>query len=551
MQDKYFNRSATLIVLFFLAFSLRMLHQVVFYDLGPDKMRQIPAAGNYARGNGITDCTVAVSNLTELTCQPQNWWAAGYPILTGWLYYFGVDFIVSDYILISLALLILFFSAFIIFQSIDQFRKNISPFFLFLLFSAFSFTPYHYLPTTDLLSLALFFAGCATSIYIIKGNYSIASVLAGLLFFLAGFFKYSYYPFLIALPLTLSLIFLFTRKKQLIYSIIVYSVTVLASFGLLWIFFPDHLINTWIADYSKGWNWHNLLQFDVFPVKAFFFVDPLMGRLENFYWLNLLVRAGMSVASFILVSSFFIYTFYRVKKTYLKGISDVEAYVYLLGSMMLLANVGYLIWISVRLVSLPQQNNPNWTFVWETRFYSPAILFIQIFLFSIPFKADFQIPKLKVFLKVLVITPVIFAFAYCSWKYFDVFVNKRLSGTYYAESVDKLKIANYLKENLPKETQPAVLTFVNYGEAYGARRLQWEDKQNKTSSLASFGEGATKLHWDFNESGELLRTTRPVSLFFLMPKELSDSETKFVGENSAVIVLSLSDSDLYRMQVNP
>ena len=551
MRSKIFNRTTILIILFLLAFSLRIWHQVVFYDLGPDKMRQIPAAGNYARGNGIADCTVAVNNLSEVTCEPQNWWASGYPFLIGWLYYFSGDFIVSDYILISFALLILFFSAFIIFESINHSSEIVSPFFLFLLFSAFSFTPYHYLTTTELLSLAFLAAGCAASIFIIKGSYFLACILAGLLFFLSSFLKYSYYPFLITLPLTLFLILLFTRKKQLIHSIIIYSVTVLMSFGLLWILFPDHLINTWIEDYSKGWNWHNLLQIDPFAVKAFFFTDPFIARLEHFYWLSLFVKAGMFVVSLILVSSFVIYTFYCIKKTYLKGITDVEAYVYLLGCITLIINVGYLVWISIRLVSIPQQNNPNWTFVWETRFYSPSMLFLQMFLFSIPSKIDLSMPKLKVFIRTLVMFPVVFAVAYFSWKYFDVFVNKRLDGTYYAESVDKQKIGNYLKENLSKEIQPPVLTFVNYGEAYGATRLQWEYRQDKTISLSLFGDGATRFHWDFKESGKHLRTTKPVVLFFLMPKKLNNSEGKFVSENGAAIVLNLSDSDLYRMEVKP
>ncbi|MDQ3062623.1 MAG: hypothetical protein M3R14_07130 [Acidobacteriota bacterium] len=540
-DKKNLNRITILIILFLLAFGLRIGHRIIFYDLSYDKTRQISASGNYIKNNGISDCTVTANNLAEITCKPQTWWASGYPVLLSWLNYFTKDFIISDYILIGLGFLILFLSAYFIFESINYSLTIVSPFHLFLLFSAFSFAPYHYLSTADLLSFAFFVAGCAASLYIIKGVYFSASILTGLLFFSSGFIKYNFYPFLIIIPIALFIVFLLTRKRQLIYSIIIYTITVLIGFCLLWILFPNNLTNQESKNFPTGWNWKHLLEFDVFPLKAFFFLDPFLLRLESYYWLEFIARLGLFTISFIFVLSFLIYAFNNLRKVYYKKIINLENYVYLLGSITLIINIGFLTWLSLRLAEFPQVGNPNWTFVWETRYYIPTMFFFQVYLFSLPFKIDLSVKKLKGIIGILAIIPIVFAITYWSWKHFDIFINKRLDGTYYAESADKVKIGNFLRDNLHKETQPSVLTFLNYGEGYGANRIINHNAK---------GYGATRLDWDFSVS-EKLNTSRSITLFFVLPRELSSLEGEFVKVNNATIVLELSKSNLYRMEVEP
>ncbi len=80
-DKKNLNRTTILILLFLVAFGLKIGHRIIFYDLGYDKTRQISASGNYIKDNGISDCSVTVNNLAEITCKPQTWWASGYPIL--------------------------------------------------------------------------------------------------------------------------------------------------------------------------------------------------------------------------------------------------------------------------------------------------------------------------------------------------------------------------------------------------------------------------------------------------------------------------------------
>lgn len=538
------SRTTILIFLSLLAFGLRIVHRIVFYSVGYDPTRQISASGNYIRGSGISDCTVSATNLADITCQPQNWWSAGYPLLLSWLHHLTADFIVSDYILICLGFLILFLSAYFIFKAVVPSSGIISPFHLFLLFSAFSFAGYHQLSTTDLLSFAFLVGGSAASISIIRGNYYAPSILAGLLFFLSASIRYGFYPFLVTVPAALFLVFLLTHKKQLIYSIVIFAAPVLTGFCLLWIFFPDHVLSQDIESIRTGWHWKHLLEFTAFPVRGFFFLDPFLTRLEPYYWLEVVANLVLIIISFIFVLGFISYATIYLSRAYSKKIVTSETYIYLLGAITLIINIGFLAWLSVRLPLFPEPwvgGNLNVTFVSQIRLFIPAIFFLQVFLFSLPFKQGLSSKKLQKVVWFLAITPIVFAAAYWSWKYFDVFINKRLAGTYYAEHADNIRIGNYLRDNLSSENQPAILAFVNYGEGYGASRI--------ISDVAK-GHTGNRFDWDFSVN-EKLNTLSPVTVFFILPKEISLPESNFILVNKASIVLELPESNLYRMELKP
>ncbi len=310
---------------------------------------------------------------------------------------------------------------------------------------------------------------------------------------------------------------------------------------MIWILLPNHLTNQAIKNVPTGWNWKHLLEFDVFPLKTLFFFEPFLLRLESYYWLRLIARSVLVTISFILVLCFIVNVFTYLRKAYYKKVVNLETYIYLLGSITLILNIGFLAWLSVRLPVFPQPDNLNWTFVWETRYYIPAMFFLQVFLFSLPFNTDLSFKKFKGLVRTLAVFMIVFAVAYWSWTYFGIFIGKKSDGTYHTERADKVKIGNFLRDNLPKETQPTVLTFLNYGEGYGANRIISDVARDHT---------ANRFDWDFSVSKKL-NTSRPVTLFFILPKELSSSESEFVKINNASIVLELSKSNLYRMEVNP
>lgn len=528
-------------IFFILSIGLRIFQQFVFYAIGYDKTRQIIAGGNYLRGNGVSDCTVSVNNLSEVICQPQTWWAVGYPILISWLNFFTQDFITSDFLLICIGYVVLFVSTYFMFEAIDYRSKIVSPFELFLLFSAFSFTPYHYLPSTDLLSYAFFVAGCAASLSILKGKYWLPGILSGLLFFISVLIKYNFYPFLIIVPAALFLLFIISHKKHYLFSLISYSLTVLTGFGLLWFISPAHISNREMIAFSAKWNWNYLLQFDPFPIKGFFFIDSILTKVQSIPSLEKFVIIGIWIASLLLVISFVSYIFLLLKKSILNKTINAEIYIYLLGIITLAINVGFLVWLSLRLPVFPQPNNPIWTFVWETRYYVPTIFFLQVFLFTIPFKPDLKFNKCKKVFGFLTVLSVAFAFSYSTWKYYDVFVNNRLDGTYYAENIHNVELGNFLKNNLRKEIKPVILTFLNYGESYGASRI---------TTVDSNGKHIIRSYYTFDIS-EKIETTSPVILYFILPDKLSENESEFVESHNASVIFELSATKLYRMEVNP
>jgi hypothetical protein len=538
-MEKTFTKPTLLVILFLITIGLRIEQKTVYYDLGFDKTRQIIASGNYIKGNGISDCTTAANDLSQVKCEPQTWWAMGYPFVLSYLHYFTGDFLVSDFILICFGLVVFFLSAYFIFENISYSARIVSPFHLFLIFSAFSFAPYQYLTTTDLLSIAFFTAGCAFSVNILKNEYVLPSILTGFFFFLTGFFKYSFYPFLTIVPIVFGILFLLKREKKFVYSIIFYFATILACFGLIWLFFPNHLVNQQAKGLSAEWNWQHLLEFDAFGLKAFFFLDPILSKFELQTATEIIIRLATLIASTTIIITFIGYGLSYANRIIPDKNFKSEGYIYLLGIVTVIINILYLMWLSVRLPVFPQPNNPIWTFVWETRYYIPAMFFLQVFIFSIFFKLE-KNPRLKIIAGGFVLLTISYAFTYWSWKKYDVFVNKRLDGTYYAESEEKLKIGSFLKSELSKESRPVVLGFLNYGEGYGATQLN-SDNENAVDTL-------TDGYVNINKN---LRSSDPVIYYFILPNKFNSAEKDFLTAGEATKVLALSKSDLFRIEIKP
>jgi hypothetical protein len=74
------RRSGLTVALLLLAFGLRLGNRALFYDLFPDKVRQMTAAGNLLRGRGISACWADAADLARVICRPQTDWPAGYPM---------------------------------------------------------------------------------------------------------------------------------------------------------------------------------------------------------------------------------------------------------------------------------------------------------------------------------------------------------------------------------------------------------------------------------------------------------------------------------------
>ena len=99
------------IALFFLALALQLGNRALFYDLHPDKVRQITAAGNLLRGRGISDCWADPADLARVSCEAQTAWPAGYPLLSAAMTRLTDDFIVTDAVIEAVALALVLLAA--------------------------------------------------------------------------------------------------------------------------------------------------------------------------------------------------------------------------------------------------------------------------------------------------------------------------------------------------------------------------------------------------------------------------------------------------------
>jgi hypothetical protein len=115
---------------------------------------------------------------------------------------------------------------------------------------------------------------------------------------------------------------------------------------------------------------------EVFPFKSFFFYEGAFERIKEFNALLYFVLFALTIvfSLFLMIRLFKFLKSIITTKTLLK-------YYTLLGLVLLVANVLFLSYMSLTHRGQSWQN-PPWTFVEETRYYSPAILFIQVMVFS-------------------------------------------------------------------------------------------------------------------------------------------------------------------------
>ena len=194
------KKNPCLLAIIFLALLARMYFEITYVDFNMDKARQLFIAQCLSEGDGISYCTADLSDLSRTTCNRVNLWAIGYPVLIAALNALVGDFVLSSLVLDVLGLCILFLGFCTLFRLLGLSGK---PFILFMIFTAFTFTPYYYTGSTDFLSAALFLYAAALALDRLTSERStpLSFIFMGLLAFAAAFLRYAYYPFLGIIPL--------------------------------------------------------------------------------------------------------------------------------------------------------------------------------------------------------------------------------------------------------------------------------------------------------------------------------------------------------------
>lgn|GEM_PF-6913537 len=521
------------------AFVLRVEHRVTFYDLGPDKVHQLIATGNYAEGRGISECSAPPEDLSQVTCRPQTSWASAYPILMGVLLRFTGDLVRADWVLILVGLVLFLAGMLRLIAILAPEDAGISPMVLFLVFSAFSFTPYHYFPTTDLLAAGLFAAACACVLDGVRSRSGAWFITSGIFIFACAWLKYSFYPFIPVLPGALVVLMLIRRDKSLIRHVLEFAAPIVVGFLVLFATIPQHLINQANGSWTKGWNFGHLLQFDPFALKTLFFIEPILSRLDPASTRFLAFQLVAGAISLVLIAVTVLAAARWIRRD--SRPETGKPIFAIIGILTILFNVAILSWVSIRLPEFPQSNNPHWTFVCETRYFAPSVVFILAVVFILPYLLQGSSRLASRACMAFVLLIVGFAGLSWAWKYYDIFVNHRLAGTYAAESAEDVEIARYLISTPEIRRDSTVLGFTSIASGYGMPQI----------ADAPVAAGSEKgADWDSN-GGRPLASSQPRTVIVRIDKTPSPEQARLLSSRQALRILELSRSDLYRFDVSP
>jgi hypothetical protein len=312
---------------------------------------------------------------------------------------------------------------------------------------------------------------------------------------------------------------------------------VLIGFLILALTIPQHLINQGAGSIVRGWYWNHLLEFDQFGLKTFFFLEPVISRLNS----ASIFGSGLSiVTSALSIGLVALCTLSGVRFVHERKheVPDGELLIALLGVTTVIINIVYLSWLSIRFPTIPQPDNPSWTFVWETRYFTQSMMFILLFVFILPFRLRSSSKLVRKASLAFIALAMTFAGSYWLWKHFDIFWRDRWAGTYKAEKSEDVAIANFLRTRFENQPDTTVLGFSTIASAYGPARI-----------ASSAGNGAGDNFQVGHD--EQLKTTKQRTLILKFRKELTDEERKFLDERRGIKVLELPNADLYQLEILP
>ena len=521
------RRTGVTVALLLLAFGLRLGNRALFYDLFPDKVRQIVAAGNLLRGRGISDCWAEPADLARVTCQPQTDWPAGYPMLSAAITKLSGDFIVTDAIIDAIARALVLLAAGSLIRRFHAAERSDTAYRWFLAFSAISFAPYVYLTTTDLFSLGLYLTAAVVALRIAERPPALAaSAGAGALLWLAAVTRYNYVPLLACVPITFGLVGILRRDGRLFRSAAACVAVALILSLALRLSLPRNGALLPHSAGGGGWYPGNLRSLDPFALKAFFYLDPVLSRVKRIIpGLDSVVLLAAQPIALLLVAGSATWAFTRLRN---QGGSDQRPLAIFM-MVTLGVTVAALAWLSLRVAPENLPYNHRWTYLWETRYYAPFLLLL------VPRRVDAAgtptaggSAALVRGARVTVGSAVVYAVAFDLWIMWTLVGRHDLSRTSFAQPTTAIRVAHQVRHLAASEDRPVVVAFPTVGEAYAAGRLR---------------------DFDFGT----VRSSRPVVLLVIAPADSSRAGRVQAWLDSARArpLLTRRTKVLYRVDVEP
>ena len=360
------------VLMFFLFWVLFRSYYFFEYNQ-PDRHLQSIITHNLLEGRGLSLAQADPTDLAKPIFHSFAGWPPGYNLVQLPVYQLTNDYFASMNLVHLLGIILLFGALHLLLFN----RVSALTYVLFFASLGISFAPIEYAGTTGLWAAAgLFFSIHHLLVFEqTQRTLNILWAVVGLAF--ACLFRYAYYPFYLLLP---AAVFFWGRNKssQFKISLLLGGISLLGlilfqqyqSSGQSWFdsrpFYPD----------DRLIYWSHLTRTDVFPLKAFTYLDP--GKLAQilqlpFIWVNIIL---WTVASGIII----------VMILYGKQQGKYRQAFYGLLLLTAFINVGPLVAMSLSIPAEVAGENGRWTYLQESRYFLPVMIIIQIWIWEMAVK---------------------------------------------------------------------------------------------------------------------------------------------------------------------
>ena len=526
------KNSKNIYVYIFLAVAilLRIDCEIEYLDYYEDKSLQISATYNFLEGHGISKDVISFNDLSEITYKPLTDWPPGYTLMLGVLLQIFDDLLLSTVILDILFILLFFYALHGLAKIVDMDRRG---YLIMLVFYSLTYALFYFANSTDLIALAIFqYAIYIALKYGINKNGIGVSILLGILCLAPALIKYAYQPLAAIVPVSFIILGKLYQRKSLVLTGIGTGVVAVSGLILLFALNKFSLVGDALIEDKFGFYWENLLQFTPFPIDSFFFLEALISHYDTafpgIFTLFNILRFALS----ILLIAFSIYLLIKSLKSDSKSDGKIQHIAfYLIGIFTLFALVGMLSYLSV--TRAPNEFEiPAWTYVSESRYFSPAIAFLHLCVFSMLYKLDN-----KYFARASML--FIFASITLSLFYFskiklNKYVFHRSDYSYTEIHKDQLTVCKMIKEIQTSDPTKIIYT---------------EPK----SHLVNMVKDITNIHGGINNYDELLiadlQSEYPVTLILMMPFQLSEKEKSFIDKYQVEKIADLKNHALFKATI--
>ncbi len=435
------------------ALCLQLWRTDTFFEYtNSDRNRQVQGTFNALNGKGLTQVHAHPEDLSQSRYTPLWHWPPAYNVVIAPLYFLTGDWFTSIEVFHLAGIFALFVLMFAVLAAL---KAHISPWVHLFFFGywAISFAPFQYLGTTDLWAgISLLLAAYA----LLKSearHFSWVLISLGALW-LAMSFRYAYYPYAVLPGMYLWLAG--NRKWAGISSVILAGLMIpLLMFQM---YQADGLAYETFRDGTGAPHWEHLLQFDLFPIKAYCYVSfsKLAGmagmKSEGLLWGIFLVPSLIVVS---IIGGDWVTSAWKWTKG--QAADSLTTWTWL--SLVLSGiNVCFLIYLSLRYAA-EYWGGVSWTYVEESRYYIPIYLLLHIGIPVLIGKKDMVGAK-RLALQLFLVCCVLFSLVHSASRLYEYQVigdNRSASGSDY-----ELTMRSVYKEVKKREGLPNHVVYI-YG----------------------------------------------------------------------------------------